>query len=76
MKNLFTILLLLFILAWTNVNAVGWTGSGTSGDPYQISTAAHLALLATNVNGGTAYAGIYFKLMNDISLSGYPSWTV
>ena len=75
MKNLFTILLLLFILAWTNVNAVGWTGSGTSGDPYQISTAAHLALLATNVNGGTAYAGIYFKLMNDISLSGYPSWT-
>ena len=51
-----------------------WTGSGTAGTPYQISTAAELATLAANVNGGANYAGIYFKLMNDVSLSSYPNW--
>lgn len=75
MRIFFTILVLMFIFGWTNVNAVGWTGSGTSTDPYQISTAAHLALLATNVNAGTSYAGNYFKLMNNISLSTSPNWT-
>jgi len=69
------IAILLFIFGWTNVNALGWTGTGTSSDPYQISTAEHLAWLATNVNAGASYAGNYFKLMNDISLSTYPNWT-
>jgi len=73
MKKLIAILL--FIFGWTNVNALGWTGTGTSSDPYQISTAEHLAWLATNVNAGASYAGNYFKLMNDISLSTYPNWT-
>ena len=75
MKKILSILTILFICGWTNVKAVGWTGSGTVGDPYQITTDANLALLATNVNAGTTYSGVYFKLMNDISLSGYANWT-
>ena len=75
MKKCFTILVLMFIFGWTNVNAVEWTGSGNSADPYQITTAVHLDTLAKRVNRGTNYSGIYFKLMNDISLSAYPSWT-
>jgi hypothetical protein len=75
MKKFITILVLMLIFGWTNVNALGWTGTGTLGDPYQISTPANLALLATDVNGGTSYAGSYFKPMNDISLSAYSNWT-
>lgn len=65
---LFTVMTLLTI--WS-VKAQFGGGTGTSGDPYQISTAAHMATLATNVNGGTNYLGVYFKMMNDISLSAY-----
>ena len=49
-------------------------GTGTAGDPYQITTAAHLAELATYVNAGNGRSGTigkYYKLMNDIDLSGY-----
>ena len=53
----------------------GFPGAGTADDPYQITTAADLALVATNVNAGTTYSGKYFKLMNDISLSDYTNWT-
>jgi len=74
MKRIFAILTLLFLISWTNVKAIGWTGSGTSGEPYQITTDVELALLATNVNGGNTYAGTYFKLMNDLSLSAYSNW--
>lgn len=61
----------------------GWSGSGTSTDPYQIANASDLNLLATRVNAynavnsGTttapeyrAYAGVYFKLTADINLNG------
>jgi hypothetical protein len=72
MKKLTTFFALLLIIGSTRVLA--WTGSGTIGAPYQITTPAELATLATNVNAGTAYGGIYFKLMNDLSLSGYPDW--
>ena len=48
-------------------------GNGTSGSPYLITQAAHLSTLATNVNNGNAYSGVYFKLGNDISLSAYGS---
>ena len=44
-------------------------GSGTAASPYLISTEAHLRTLATNVNNGTSYAGQYFRLTTDISMS-------
>jgi hypothetical protein len=74
MKTRITIAALLLILCLEGMNAFGWSGSGTQSDPYQIATAADLATLATNVNNGDTYYGIWFKLMNDISLSGYSSW--
>ena len=54
---------------------------GTAGNPYLITTAAELAQLATWVNNGTApyaNAGVYYKLANNIDLSGYQTgvgWT-
>ena len=74
MKKSITILVLILLLGLTNAMATStWSGSGTSSDPYQISTAAELALLATNVNAATpvTYEGVYFKLMNDIDLTIY-----
>jgi hypothetical protein len=55
---------------WTNSVPGAWGGSGTSADPYTISTGASLAALLQNVNGGQTYSGIYFKLANNIDLSG------
>jgi len=65
-KSLFVFILSCAHILW------GWNGSGTSGDPYQISTVADLATLATNVNAGTNYSGTYFKQMNDIDLNVNP----
>jgi uncharacterized repeat protein (TIGR02543 family) len=59
----------------TNSGGVFW-GVGIIGDPYQIRTAAELAKLAELVNAATAPysdAGKYYKLMNDLDLSGYTS---
>ena len=49
-------------------------GSGTSDDPYQISTAAQLAYLAQEVNSGSTYEDTYFELIDDIDLSAC-DWT-
>jgi len=55
--------------------------AGSSINPYLITTAAELAQLATWVNNGTApyaNAGAYYKLANNIDLSGYQAgagWT-
>ncbi len=49
-------------------------GTGKKDDSILISTAAQLALLAENVNGGTSYAGQYIKLTADIDLDG-KDWT-
>lgn len=46
-----------------------WLGSGTEGDPYQITTAEQLQLLATNVNNGNTYEGQYFIMTKNIDLS-------
>ena len=51
-----------------------WGGSGTENDPYTISTPEQLLLLATNVNAGTGYAGTYFKVTNNIDMTG-KTWT-
>ena len=55
-------------------SSAGWSGGGTSGDPYVISTAAQLKGLADSVNNGTSYGGSFFKLGDDINLAGY-AWT-
>jgi hypothetical protein len=43
-------------------------GNGTEETPYIISTAAQLAYLAQQVNGGEAYAGAHFILTRDLNL--------
>ena len=43
-------------------------GKGTAQEPYQISGQADLRKLQTMVNGGASMAGIYFKLLEDITL--------
>ena len=49
-----------------------FTGSGTNDDPYQITTPAQLAQLATFVNEGNVnYNDKHYKLMNNIGLSAY-----
>ena len=53
-------------------------GDGTSETPYQITTAAELAQLATYVNAGHAiYAApdVHYQLANNINLSAYSNWT-
>ena len=49
--------------------ASAWDGSGTEKAPYEISTIAELNELAANVNAGTSYSGIYFKLIDDLDYS-------
>ncbi len=45
------------------------SGTGTAGDPYQISTAEDLNSMRCYL--GAANSGKYFKLMNDIDLTAY-----
>lgn len=51
-------------------------GAGTAGNPYLISTASHLEDLGTYVNSGngTTTVNVYYRLNNDIDLSGYSNW--
>lgn len=56
---------------WENI----WTGSGTEADAYQISNAADLTALQTQVNeNGFSYTGKWFRLTNNIDLNNEP-WT-
>ena len=59
---------------WTDYAADSFAGgSGTKEDPYQIATAAQLALLAKDVKGGnpdTNHSKEYFILTANIDLSG------
>lgn len=48
-------------------------GTGTQIDPITISTATELGALATRVNNGTEPTGLYYRLENNITLSG--NWT-
>lgn len=63
---------------WTDSAADSFAGgSGTKEDPYQIATAAQLALLAKDVKGGnpdTNHSKEYFILTANIDLSGHV-WT-
>jgi len=49
-------------------------GSGTSEDPYKISSTDDLDKLATDVNGGNDYSGKYFKLGADITYDHNTDW--
>ena len=49
------------------------SGSGTVDDPYIIATPTQLATIASVCNNGNNFENTYFKLKNNISLSGY-SW--
>jgi len=52
-------------------NAGLWTqGSGTATDPYLISNTAQLNQLATRVNDGETYKGIYFKQTANLTFDG------
>ena len=57
------------LLAFVTQSAWAWSGSGTSNDPYLITSASDWNTLASNVNGGTTYTGTYFRLTNDISVT-------
>ena len=62
---------------WTKV----WTGSGTQGDPYEITTTKGLDLLAMYVNGlggNTAHncSGVYFQLGDDIAYTYTDAWNL
>ena len=46
-----------------------WFGSGTESDPFQISSTERWNVLAANVNAGNNYNGMFFKLMNDITVN-------
>ncbi|GAT62568.1 beta strand repeat-containing protein [Paludibacter jiangxiensis] len=67
MKKFFT---LIFFLALSSqiIFAFSGLGSGTSGDPYQVTTAAQLAEVRYSL-------AAYYKQMNDIDLSSYSNWT-
>jgi hypothetical protein len=73
-KILTTLFFITLILSAQNLFAApGWSGTGTSGDPYLITSMSDLALLATNTNAGANYSGVFFKQTLPIVLSG--EWT-
>lgn len=61
--------------SWEGNTATGFNvGNGTQTNPYLISTGDELSYLASQVNSGTTYEGIYFQIATDIDLNG-KSWT-
>ncbi|MFI3262343.1 MAG: hypothetical protein R3Y26_05490 [Rikenellaceae bacterium] len=60
------------ILDCDNTSEASWlgNGTGTEGDPYQISTSDELRLFSGNVNMGLGYSGEYFAMTQDIDLGG------
>ena len=49
-------------------------GTGTQADPYLICNPATLDSLADFVNLGVNCAGLYFKVVRDLDMSGYSPW--
>ena len=47
-----------------------WQGSGTEDNPYLISTTADLDLLATEVNSGSSFSGVFFSQTANIVYDG------
>ncbi len=68
--RLLTFNCILLLCLFFSVNAFAqWSGSGagTECDPYLITSKADLEALATNVNAGNTYSGIYFKVTTNIT---------
>ena len=65
----FVQLAMTLLLAFVTQSAWAWSGSGTSSDPYMITSTSDWNTLATNVNGGNNYSGKFFRLTNDISVT-------
>ena len=65
--------MLLLVMLLTTATAWAWDGSGTSADPYLITSTDDLNQLATNVNSGTDYQNVYFQQTNPITLTS--AWT-
>ena len=55
---------------WTQL----WTGSGTQGSPYTITTTEGLDSLASIVNAGNDCGGLYFQLGDDIAYTATSVW--
>ena len=62
---------------WDGTADTVWDGEGTQASPYLITSAAELAGLASNVNGGNNYSGKCFKITNNIDLTNTANadWT-
>ena len=50
---------------------LGWTGTGTLYDPYQIGAVGDILLLTEKVNLGISYKNSYFKMTYDIDFASY-----
>ncbi|MBR6846538.1 MAG: InlB B-repeat-containing protein [Bacteroidales bacterium] len=48
---------------------IDWTGTGEANNPYMISTTAQFDLVATLVNNGESYSGVYFKLADNANIT-------
>lgn len=60
---------------WDGGIATSYTwGDGTASNPYLIASGNELAYLASQVNSGETYAGVYFKIINNINLNNR-TWT-
>ena len=55
---------------WTQM----WTGNGTQGSPYTITSTDGLDYLASYVNAGNNCSGIFFQLGNDITYTASSLW--
>jgi hypothetical protein len=65
----------LAVVTWNGTSSTAWTqGAGTAASPYIISSPAHLAYLAQQVNAGNSYSGKYFKQTQDFNLNS-KTWT-
>ena len=49
-----------------------WSGLGTQESPYQISNAAQLSKIGSELNRGSSFDNTYFKMTNDIDLDVAP----
>ena len=56
-------------------DANNWGGSGTQADPFLITNTTKMNDLASLVNGGKSYRGVYFRLDADLTYTGSNNYT-
>jgi hypothetical protein len=66
-KYLFFIILLGILILFPSISAVSGAGSGTSGDPYQITNCSTFQ----EIENATS-SSIYYSVINNINCAGYP----